>query len=193
LLGRLIGLSNLQRHEDAIAAATRMIELGTWFTGQAYYWRSWNHFSLRNSPAARADADSAKKLMANAALFLLSGLIEWRETRLEPATTELEESVKMDQGLCEAARALGAVRAQRGHAPEALAAFQQARQCFNLLIAVRREYVSRVLAGPESEATKARMTASHERAIADAETHRTEAERAIAQLQQVIDSTRKSA
>src|SRR5207247_10212173 len=46
LLGRVVTLSHLSRHDDAIAAATRIIELGSWFTGEAYYWRAWNEYHV---------------------------------------------------------------------------------------------------------------------------------------------------
>jgi hypothetical protein len=42
LLGRVVTLSHLGRNEDAIAEATHILDLGTWFTGEAYYWRAWN-------------------------------------------------------------------------------------------------------------------------------------------------------
>src|SRR4029079_11251737 len=35
-LGRTVALSHLARYDDAIAAATRILELGSWFTGEAY-------------------------------------------------------------------------------------------------------------------------------------------------------------
>src|SRR6266581_242118 len=53
LLGRVVTLSHLSRHDDAIAAATRIIELGSWFTGEAYYWRAWNEYHLVRVDEAR--------------------------------------------------------------------------------------------------------------------------------------------
>src|SRR6185503_18730985 len=36
LLGRVVTLSHLARYDDAIASATRILDLGSWFTGEAY-------------------------------------------------------------------------------------------------------------------------------------------------------------
>ena len=65
---------------------------------------------------------------------------------------------------------------------EALAAFQQARQCYDLSIALRREAIARIEAGPGTETAKARESARHRRELADLQSRRDEAERAITLL-----------
>jgi tetratricopeptide (TPR) repeat protein len=182
-LGRTVALSHLARHDDAIASATRMVELGAWFLGEAHYWRAWNEFSLQQYPLARVDTDRAKSLMVNAAVFVLSGLVEWNERRLPTAETEFEEALKMDFGRCDAARYLGRVRVQRNQAPEALAAFRQAIQCFDLSITVRRKAIADIQAGPGTEATKVRLSAGHQRAIDDAIRDREESIQNVAALE----------
>lgn len=184
LLGRTTSLSRLRRHDEAIASATRMIDLGGWFIGEAHYWRAWNLFSTQQYAQARADADRAKSLMVNASVFILSGLIEWNERRLPTAETEFEEALKMDFGRCDAAQYLGRVRVQRSKVPEAMAAFQQAIQCFDLSITVRRKLIGDIQAGPGSEATRARLTSGHERAIAEAAADRAECEQNLSALEQ---------
>ena len=187
-IGRVVSLSNLERHEDAIAASTRLIEGGQWHLGQAFYWRAWNHFNIGNNPAARADADRTRTLMVNASVFLLSGLIEWRVRHLEPAEKEFQEALVMDFGQCEAAFYLGGVRSEQRKVPEAIAAMNQARQCYDLTIAVRRKLRDTVLAGPGTPESKARDTARHDRSIAAAEKRREQAVQAIERMQQVQSS-----
>jgi tetratricopeptide (TPR) repeat protein len=183
LLGRTIALSRLKRHDDAIATATRMIELGSWFLGEAHYWRAWNAFNLQQYPAARLDTDRAKSLMVNAAVFVLSGLVEWNERRLPTAESEFEEALKMDFGRCDAARYLGRVRVQRSKVPEALAAFKQAIQCYDLSIAVRQKMIADVTAASGTDAMKARRLSSHQRAIAEYRADREEVLRNVAELE----------
>jgi tetratricopeptide (TPR) repeat protein len=183
LIGRVISLSHLARPEEAIATATRVIEAGQWHLGEAYYWRGWNHLRLERHDVARADADRAKTLMANAAVFVLSGVIEWRLRRLETAEQEFQSAITIDFGECEAAFDLGVVRDERRKPAAALAAFQQARQCYELSITLRREAIARVQAGPGSETAKARDTARHQRELADLEGRRDEVLRAIGVLE----------
>jgi tetratricopeptide (TPR) repeat protein len=183
LLGRVISLSQLERHQEAIASATQLIDGGRWHLGQAFYWRAWNHFNTGDNQAARADADRTRTLMVNAPVFLLSGMIEWRFRRLEPAETEFQEALKMDFGQCEAAFYLGGVRSERAKLPEAIAAMNQARQCYDLALAVRRKALEAMMAGPGTPEFKTRESKRHERAIANVEKRRGEVLAATERLQ----------
>ena len=182
LIGRAISLSRLERPHEAIATATQVIDAGQWHLGEAYYWRGWNQLRLEQHDRARADADRAKTLMANAAVFVLSGVIEWRLRRLDTAEQEFQSAIAIDFGECEAALDLGVVRDQRRKPAEALAAFQQARQCYDLSIALRREAIAKAQAGPGTDTAKARNTARHRRELTELEERRAEAVRAIAVL-----------
>jgi tetratricopeptide (TPR) repeat protein len=187
LRGRTMSLSSLNEHLAAIDSATRLVN-GRWFRGDGYYWRAWNHFQLGNLDTARADADAMKGLMINSRAYLLSGLIDWRLRRLESAETEFEQSIVQDRGQCEAATFLGGVRNERGKSPEALAAFTIARQCWELVVTLRRRLVGQLQTSDAPEAYKTREIAKHERAIALAEKRRDEAAYGIELLQKYLTS-----
>ena len=182
LIGRTISLSRLERSHEAIATATQVIDAGQWHLGEAFYWRAWNLLRLGEHDRARADADRAKTLWSNAAVFVLSGVIEWRLRRLDTAEQEFQSAIAIDFGECEAALDLGVVRDERRKPAEAKAAFQQARQCYELSIALRREAIARVQAGPGTDTAKARDTARHRRELTELEERRDEALRYIALL-----------
>ena len=188
LLGRTASLSNLDRYEEALASANRLIELGNWFIGPAYYWRAWNEYQLDRIPEARVDADRAKAMMVNPALFTLSGMIEWREKRLEPAQQEFERAIDMDEAQCEAAFYLGSVRWERRLWPDSFAAFVQAQQCFEQMIATRREQIAELSTTPELAALNAWQIAAHELAIEQAQTRREQSAQNAASLQKVLPS-----
>src|SRR5688572_3098962 len=173
-MGRTISLSNLGRREEAIDTATRMIEAGQWFVGEALYWRAWNELQLNRLAAARSDADRARTLVANAPMFVLSGIIDWRLRRLDTAEEEFQQALTMDFGQCEAAHYMGIVRAERARLPEAAAALTQARQCYDLSLTLRREAIDKILASSATTSAKARETARQARAIKDIEGRRQE-------------------
>jgi len=189
LIGRTVSLSHLRQHEPAIATATRLIDGSRWFLGGAFYWRAWNQFQLASYPEARADVDRARSLLVSPAVYLLSGLIDWRLMRLESAESEFEEALKMDFGQCEAALFLGHVRTERTRPAEAIAAFKQAIQCYDLKIAVRREAVARLEASDAPPAHKTRVIGRHQREIEDAEKRRAEAQNGADLLQKFLTST----
>jgi tetratricopeptide (TPR) repeat protein len=184
-IGRAISLSHLERSDEAIETATRLIDEGQWLIGEAYYWRGWNELRLNNFQLAKSDADRARTLMSNAAVLVLSGVIEWRLGRLESAERDFEGALAIDLGECEAAFDLGVVRDQLGKLTEALAAFKQGGQCYDLSIVLRREAIDKIHSGHGSDTLKARDSARHERVLADL----TERRREITRLVDAIEKT----
>jgi len=183
LLGRTVTLSRMNRHEEAVAAATRILDLGSWFTGEAYYWRAWNFYHLSRVEDARVDTDRAKGLMYSAPVLVLSGMIEWHERRLDASETELLTALTVDAGQCEAAFLLGVVRAeQRQWAPGA-AAFELAQRCYDLSVTLRQDTIARITAGPGSEEGKSRQIARQQRVLNEEAQHRDEAADNAARLQ----------
>ena len=69
ILGRTVTLSHLGRYDEAIAAAARLIELGSWFTGEAYYWRAWDEYHLARIADARNRTTSSNNLKQIAIAF----------------------------------------------------------------------------------------------------------------------------
>jgi tetratricopeptide (TPR) repeat protein len=192
-LGRTVSLSQLARHQEAIDAATTLINGGRWHLGQAFYWRAWNHYNLNENDTARADADRTRSLMVNSAVFLLSGLIEWKAPRLPSAEKEFEQSVAMDFGQCLGALYLGGVRTEQSKDVDAMAAFQQARQCYDLSIVVHRAAIEKINSGSGTPAGKARSVAREERLIADAERRREQAIKTGEALKQRLAKSRAPA
>jgi tetratricopeptide (TPR) repeat protein len=183
LLGLAIGFSHLSRHHDAIAAASRLIQLGFWYAADAYYWRAWNEYRLDDVAAARQDVDRAKALDPSSTTLLLSGMVAWREKRIDVAEAELQAALDRDYGLCEAATYLGGLRAERQRWPESLAAFQHAEQCSALSIAALRKAIAELAATEAGARAHARRIASHERDMTEAERRRAEATRNIGAIQ----------
>jgi tetratricopeptide (TPR) repeat protein len=151
--------------------------------GEAYYWRAWNQLRLGNFASARADADLARTQMANARVFVLSGVIEWRMRRLENAERDFQQAVTIDFGECEGAFDLGIVRDELGRQPESLAAFRQAGQCNDLSITLRQEAIAKIETGPGTPATRTRDAARHQRALTELEERQDEITRAIGALE----------
>ena len=169
--------------EAALLLATRILELGSWFTGEAYYWRAWNEYHLARIVEARADTDRAKPMMHSAPVLVLSGMIEWHERRLDESEAELLDALTIDAGQCEAAFLLGAVRAERRQWSSGAAAFVLAQRCYDLSVTLRRETIARITAGPGSDEGKARQIARQQRAMTEEAQHREEAAQNAAQLQ----------
>jgi tetratricopeptide (TPR) repeat protein len=119
LFGRVQSLSYLGRHEEAIQAADTAIAAGS-HRGDAYYWRAWNDLQLNRLDQAWADIQASEKLLVNAAVAKLAGMIAYRREQLEVARAKFEQGYKMKSGDCEIGFYLGIVDAElRRWAPSA--------------------------------------------------------------------------
>jgi len=190
LLGRTVSLSRLARHAEAMETATTLIDLGSWFISDAYYWRAWNAYQMSDVAAARADVDRSKAGFRSPAALLLSGVIAWREKEVPFAETEFEAALAADFGYCEAALYLGEARAQRRRWEDSLAAFQHAEQCFTLAIETSSKAVEQLSATEASAQSNARQIASHQRTVADAERRRAAAIQRASSIQAQVKATR---
>jgi tetratricopeptide (TPR) repeat protein len=127
LLGRIRALTYLGRPEDAIATADRLIVL-RWFVGDARYWRALNESELERNDDAWDDVEAAAKLLINADVPKLAGLIAYRRHQLEVSRANFTVAHTRNRNDCETTFYLGVVDAERGDwAPTADTLIEAAR------------------------------------------------------------------
>jgi tetratricopeptide (TPR) repeat protein len=130
MLGRLITLSNLRRHDDAIAAAGRMIELGTWYVGDAHYWRAWNHYQRARLDQAAADIADARKTLVNIDVLTLAGMIAFDRGRRAEARADFTEARAKDPATCVSSWYLGLLDIDESSWQAAVGTFGDAATCY---------------------------------------------------------------
>jgi tetratricopeptide (TPR) repeat protein len=111
LLGRIRALTYLARPDDAIATADRLIAL-RWFVGDARYWRALNESELERNDEAWDDVEAAAKLLINADVPKLAGLIAYRRHELEVSRTRFTQAHTRNMNDCETYFYLGIVAAE---------------------------------------------------------------------------------
>jgi tetratricopeptide (TPR) repeat protein len=137
-LGRTVCFTELVRQEEAITAATRMIELGLDNVDQALYWRAWNHHARAALPLARADIDAARAKRITTEILTLAGVIEHDQDDLAAAQRDLERALQISQGSnCRALWFLGSVFVKRESWREAAPTFDRAMTCYERDVEVR--------------------------------------------------------
>ena len=102
LLGRVLSLSYLKRHVDAIATATVLIDLGTEHLADAWYWRAWNRYQLQQLPEAWRDVTEATMSGGNASVYFLAGVIAYARQWPFAAIDRLRTAYALDSTQCEA-------------------------------------------------------------------------------------------
>jgi tetratricopeptide (TPR) repeat protein len=131
MLGRVTSLSYLMRHPEAIVTATRMIELGTWHIGDAYYWRAWNQYNLKALEPAWADVEVAIKMVQTTNVYMLAGLIAYDRKDLPTAILRFDRSFELDVTNCDAVWMAGLVHVDQESWPQASPKFARAMSCFS--------------------------------------------------------------
>lgn len=129
LLGRTEALTLLGHAPEAMATADRLLEAGTWFQGEAHYWRAWNLRRLRRLEEAAEAVARADQLLFNAAVPKLAGFIAYERDLLDRAQRELETSRERRASDCEVLFGLGQVHARRGEWRDSAPLFVEAADC----------------------------------------------------------------
>ena len=129
-LGRTICLSYLARHDEAIAAASVLIDAATRNQGEAWYWRAWNRRELKDLAAARTDSDRAKQLGYNTTVLTLAGMIEYDQDDLDGATRDLREAVAIGPTNCAARWYLALVQLKQTSWEPSASTFATAMECY---------------------------------------------------------------
>jgi tetratricopeptide (TPR) repeat protein len=155
LNGKMQAQSYLMRHPDAIATATRLLELGTWNIADANYWRAWNRYHLKEYDLASQDAENARKGLANARVFMLSGLIAYARKDLPPAVQHFDTAFKMEASACDAVWMSGLVSIDMNELAIAGPKFTRGMTCFVSSAAALRQDRARTAAAIEKRGTPA--------------------------------------
>lgn len=169
MLGRVITLSYLERHAESVATATRMIELGTWLMGDAYYWRARGRYVLKMMDEAWSDAENALKLAANTNVYTLAGVIAYDRKDLDVAKDRFDNARRLDQGNCTAHSYFALVEAAQNNWPAATPVFSQAMTCFVQAIAQIRRDIAELEATEFDPIYKARLIADQQKTLKESE------------------------
>ncbi len=160
MLGRVKSLSYLARHVEAVDAATKMIALGTWLIGDAYYWRAWNRYSLKAYEPAWDDVEHAIKLQSNSAVYMLAGLIAYERKDLPTAILRFDRSYQLDASNCDAEWMSALVNVDQTFYGEASPKFTRAMSCLVSTAARAKDDLAALEQSNRTLAQKAKQAAT---------------------------------
>jgi tetratricopeptide (TPR) repeat protein len=174
-LGRLTSLSYLSRVNEAITAATAIIDTGTWNVGDAYYWRAWNRYQARQLDEAWADVRQAMSLVSNTAVYALAGSIAYARKDLDTSIAHFNRAFEIDPSNCLAVWSAGLVHNDRADWPAAAGTFAKAAACFATAAATARKELAGLEKAALAPAVKERRQASTRKRLESAEDLREQA------------------
>jgi len=155
LNGRMQSLGYLLRHEDAVAAATRLLDLGTWHIADAQYWRAWNRYHLKEYDTAWADVENATKGLSNPRVYMLAGLIAYARKDLPTAVQRFDRAYELDSSQCDATWMSGMVSIDQNELAIAAPKFTRGMSCFVSAASALRQDRTRTEAAIQKRGTPA--------------------------------------
>jgi tetratricopeptide (TPR) repeat protein len=170
LLGEAQSLSYLGRSDEALAVLDQMVRLGTWYMGEAYYWRAWNRHRLRQLEVADTDIGEARRrLPTDPQVDKLTGLIAYGRNDAERAEREfrvaLEHLASRDGRDCDVGYYLGAALVAQRKWSEGATRFEAAAPCYAEDQAYFRGKIAEIEKSDLSADRKARLIAAKEQQI----------------------------
>jgi tetratricopeptide (TPR) repeat protein len=113
LLGKATALTYAGRHEEALTTIDELLALGRWLIGDGRYWRALNEAQLGRNEEAWSDIELAAKLLVNAEVPKLAGLIAYRLKQIDVSRAKFEESRQRNPLDCETGYYLGIILAEQ--------------------------------------------------------------------------------
>jgi tetratricopeptide (TPR) repeat protein len=166
--GRVRVLTYLGRHEEAIATTDRLLA-EQWQVGDARYWRALNEAQLERYDAAWTDVEEAGRLVINAQVPKLAGLIAYRRGELEVSRRKFAEARVRDAADCESAHYLGLVLVDLRDWDATVSMLGEALACFDKVDSDLRAEIQKIRASSDPPNRQARQIARRERQLASNE------------------------
>lgn len=165
LLGKVRALTFLSRNADAIATVDQLLA-ERWYLGDARYWRALNETQMERYEDAWADIELAAKLLINADVPKLAGIISYRRHQLEVSRGKFDEARSRNVHDCETGFYLGVVLAELREWPRTAEVLLQTATCLDNAEEKTRAEIAEITAGNEPAARKAKKIAKREQLIA---------------------------
>jgi tetratricopeptide (TPR) repeat protein len=166
LLGRVKALTYLGKNEEGIAGADRLLPLG-WYVGDARYWRALNETQLERYDEAWVDVELADKLLKNASVPKLAGIIAYRRKDLDVARTKFDLSRSRDPHDCETGYYLGTVLAEQREWPRTSEVLKDTASCLQDAIVDLQRQIAEIQTSRDKPDRIAKQVAKRERQIVE--------------------------
>jgi tetratricopeptide (TPR) repeat protein len=171
MIGEAKALSYLDRSDEAIAVLDEMVRLGTWYLGEAHYWRGWNRLHLKQFDLANDEVAAARKYMPMDPLVdKLSGRVALARNEIERAEREFRTAVEHFTGRqtrdCDTNYYLASVLVMQRKWPEGAQWFSQALPCYVEDEQAARRKIEEINAADLPEERKIRLVTAKQKGIA---------------------------
>ena len=165
LLGKARAQTYIGQSVDAIATLDLLLA-ERWFVGDARYWRALNESELERNDEAWTDIELAAKLLVNAEVPKLAGLIAYRRHELDVSRAKFDESRNRNPRDCETGYYLGVVLAEQRVWPRTAEVLRAASDCLQGAELAYTKEIEDIRASKDPPERQAKKIARREQYIA---------------------------
>jgi tetratricopeptide (TPR) repeat protein len=167
LLGDVKALTYAGRHDEALKMIDRLLALEHWYIGDARYWRALNETQMERYDEAWNDIELANKLLLNADVPKLAGIIAYRRKEVDVSREKFELSRMRNPNDCETGFYLQLVDAELTRWPETAEIAAKTAACFDDEEVELTRQIADLRAKAMDEGKRSRQIAKREKRIAD--------------------------
>ena len=167
LLGDIKTLTYAGRHDEALATVDRLLALEHWYVGDARYWRALNETQMEHYDDAWTDVELANKLLLNADVPKLAGIIAYRRKEVDLSREKFELARTRNINDCETAFYLQLVDGELMHWPETADIAANAGACFDDEEKELKRQIADLGTKSMTEEKRAKQIAKREKRIVD--------------------------
>jgi|Deesub1362B_J571_1020462.scaffolds.fasta_scaffold00006_194 tetratricopeptide (TPR) repeat protein len=158
LLGKVMCLTYLDRSEEAIATAQKLLDLGFYYLGEAHYWMARNYHELKKLAEAWQHIEDAKRyLIGWNEIHALAGTIALDQNNLEEAEKNFKEALRLKETDCHSAFSLAKVYSFWQNWSASADYYQRAAFCFGQNQKVTLREINEIQSSNLDEARKERF------------------------------------
>jgi tetratricopeptide (TPR) repeat protein len=166
LLNKAKALTYAGRYTESLAVVDTLLARGRWLVGDARYWRALNESQLGRLDEAWDDVELAAKLIVNAEVPKLAGIVAYRRKEIDVARAKFELSRQRNPDDCETGFYLGVVLGEQAAWPRAADVLVETAACLEKVEVTLNKEIADIRASTQPPERQARLIAKREQQIA---------------------------
>lgn len=131
LLGKAICLGYMGKHEYAMLVLNKLIEMGRYYLGEAYFWMAWNLNEMGQIEDAERNVKKTKDyLVGDVGVLALQGVIAYKLGNLSEAEMYLKQAMILQKNHCDSIYYMAKIDVVREEWEKSGTHYEEAGNCY---------------------------------------------------------------
>jgi tetratricopeptide (TPR) repeat protein len=158
LLGKAICLGYMEKHEYAMLVLKKLIDLGRYYMGEAYFWLAWNQNELEMIEDAQRNVNRTEDyLVGDVGVLALQGVIAYKLGKLNEAEAYLNQALILQNNHCDSIYYMAKIDVLREDWENSGTHYEKAGFCYSCLERALEARIKEIEKSPMSLERKAKQ------------------------------------